>query len=238
MRFWNVVGVQAFLLALLALPAWAHLIQPNEADSQDAFTYEFLPTMNFETLGPGFQAVLGAGKTSTGHDTHALVKFDLATVALTAAEVTKATLGLYVRDGGSVGFPFANASDATPVEAVVSPLNAPWSEMLVTWAAEPGAGSPAASTVVDGIDRWVLFDVTALVKHWLDGTTPNEGFLISQAAEVLLGGQRVSMVFDSSSGLNRPYLEIVPEPASMGLWGLGVATLARRRRRRCFFRST
>ncbi len=236
MRFWNLVGVQALLLAWSALPAWAHLIQPNEADSQDTFTYEFLPTMNFETLGPGFQAVLGAGKTSTGHDTHALVKYDLATVALNAAEVTQATLGLYVRDGGSVGFPFANPSAATPVEAVVSPLNAPWSEMLVTWGTEPGAGSPVASTVVDGIERWVLFDVTALVKHWLDGTVPNEGFLISQAAEVVVGGQRVSMVFDSASGPNRPYLEIVPEPASMCLWALGVTALARRRRR-CFFRS-
>jgi hypothetical protein len=49
---------------------------------------------------------------------------------------------------------------------------------------------------------------------------------------VLNNGAPEALLFDSSSGLNRPYLQIgaVPEPASLGLLGAGLLLLLRRRK--------
>lgn len=219
------------LSAILVSPAFGLVLQPTEAESRDILTYQFLPGLNFETAGPGFQSVLAAARTTTGHDVHALLAFDLDGLGLTGADVTQATIGLYVRDGASVGFPFANPTPAAPVTVNLTALGGSWDEATVGWGTEPAPiGGVVDSVEVDGIGVWVTFDVTSLVQAWLDGTIENHGVVLTQLAEVIAGGQKAAAVFDSSSGANRPYLEILPEPGSALLLLTGLSLCLAHRR--------
>lgn len=219
----SVTTAVACLAAIGTSTTQAVVIQPDESASKDVFTYQFLPTFNFETSGPDFQAVLATSKTSSGHDTHTLVEFDLSAVSIPPEAVTSATLSLYVADGSAVfGGAFGNPTPSETVDVEVLALGGAWEETTVTWSSEPeAAGSVVEVVSIDGIDRWVDFDVTGLVQDWLAGSLTNNGFLLRQVAEVSGPGGLVAAVYDSSSGSNRPFLSVVPEPATSALLALG-----------------
>lgn len=225
--------VTVVLQGMLAWPALAGVvIQPDEPASQDVFNYQFLPTFNFETSGSGFQAALATCKTSTGHDTHSLIAFDLSSVSIPSEDVTSATLNLYVADAGpTFGGAFANPSPGAPVDVDVLTVSGPWDESTVTWNSEPAPiGGVLDTATIAGIDQWITLDVTDPVRDWLAGTEANNGFILRQPAEVNGPGGLVAAVYDSSSGPNKPYLAIVPEPGTFALMLVAGAALGRQRR--------
>jgi hypothetical protein len=103
-----------------------------------------------------------------------------------------------------------------------------WNE-TATWASQPTFGaSPIASSVISAINQWISLDITAQVDAWLADPASNFGLVLVQDAPASTGGT-VAVVYESSSSVNKPYLQIIPEPASLGWVGLSLLTLRRRR---------
>jgi hypothetical protein len=212
-----------------ASPAYAApaLLQPGPDVAQDTFVYQFLPTFNFD--GPGWNALFATGKTGTGHDIRGLIRFDLTGLSLDAGEI--ATLNLWVTDTAAAGFG-VSPSPAGPVTTDIHVATSSWTASTVTWATQP-TFNPASvdSEVIDGINRWVSFDVTSAVSQWLADPSSNFGFVATQR-DVVNNGGRVMGVFQASAGQNRPFLQIapIPEPAGLALLGTTAMLLVRRRR--------
>lgn len=108
---------------------------------------------------------------------------------------------------------------------------------------QPG-GSDFASTlyatavVPHSTDTWMTWDVTGLVREWVAGTQANLGLIVKDSSEIEgnpgAGNVSYHARFRSrdyqDTGV-RPYLEVVPEPATIALIGLGTVAVAVSRRR-------
>jgi hypothetical protein len=193
----------------------------------DTFGYQFLPTMNLNT-SPGFGDVLPAGATTTGHDTKSVVSFDLSSVGLTGSQVQSATLNLFVLDTTTTGFG-ANPSPSSPITVDLAPLSTSFDQTTATWntITAGGAGPVETSLEISGINQLVSFDVTSLVKDWLDGAA-NNGVLLTGNAPVGSSPNWVYAVFGSSATQFGPALVItpVPEPATLLLAMVAAPALA------------
>jgi len=243
----------SLLSLLLGLAASAHAatttyqIQPNEADSEDTWIYQGLGTQNLDTtsLPPsGFFSTLGRilGTSNTGaslHNVASLIRFELP-AGLLPQQVQSAHLKLYVLDGTTLGFAFANPSASTPVVTQARAMTEAWVENEATWDNDYPDPLPAVvgSTTLTGINQSVSIDLTDQVIDWLNGSS-NLGLLLTQEAEVRTqGGLAVAGMYASSATLLgsqfRPMLEIVavPEPTTwaLGLLGAGALALVVRRR--------
>lgn len=232
MRRSILLSAAVFSLTPLAAFSAPIVIQPTSATSNDTFIYSFLSTFNFNAPASGFDAILASGKGTNAHDLRSLLRFDLTGATLAAGEV--ATLNLYVTTGAGVGFPVKDPSAAESVVADVYALTSAFDASTATWGNQPSF-DPAVidSEVVDGVNRWVSFDVTPLVQSWLTAPASNFGFSVQQRNLVPSAtGGAVQAVYHSSSNVNRPFLSIapIPEPASAGLVLMGAAGMLRRRR--------
>ncbi len=204
------------ICAAVAQSAYGITLQPNETDSSDTFGYEFLPAMNLS--GGGFGTMLAVGATTTGHDSKAVLAFDLATVGLAGSQVQSASLNLFAIDTTTTGFG-VSPSAVSPLTVNLSPLAASFDEATVAWSTIPAAGAVETSLSIDGINQTFSFDVTNLVKQWLDGSLPNHGMLLTADSPVGSSPDWVYAVFSSAGGQVAPALVItpVPEPASVFL---------------------
>jgi hypothetical protein len=217
-------------LALCAAPVVATpaIVQPTNAQSKDAFVYQFLSTFNFNS--GGFSALLSTGQSGAGHDTKTAIQFDLTGLSLDAGE--KATLNLWSTSNASLGFN-QDPSPANPVTTNVFAAASAWDANTINWNNVPATttATPLSQGVVDGINEWVSIDVTNIVQGWLANPASNNGFVLTQDA--LVAGGQVVAVYDSAAAQNRPFLQIqaVPEPATLGLAVLSLPLLLRRRRR-------
>lgn len=205
------------------------VIQPTAAESKDTFVYSFLPTFNFNA-SPGFDVILASGRSSTGHDLRSLIQFDLTSASLAPGQI--ATLNLFVTDRTAVGFPVADPSPAFPVQADLFPVTQAWDAAAVTWGSQPATGATAvASEAIDGVNKYVTFDVTSQVQAWLDNPASNFGFSIQQP-EVVLNGGSVQAVYHSAGNTQRPFLYVgpVPEPTTLAVLASAGGLLILRRR--------
>ncbi len=223
-----------FILMSLAVSAACSTAQAvTLAPSQDSFGYQFLSSVNLSS--PPFGAWLPAGATTTGHDVKSAIQFDLSSVGLSSAQVQSATLQLWVIDSTVTGFG-ASPSAGSPVLVDLFALNAGWTESTLTWANFPGSGGQYSSASISGINQLVSFDVTSLVKDWLDGAVANNGLGLAANAPVGTSPNWVIPVFSSVSGTLAPALVItpVPEPATivLGLCALPLLGWQARRRAR------
>lgn len=117
-------------------------------------------------------------------DIKALVRFDLpADPACT--RITSATLSLYN---------YTHASSANGGTVSVYPVSRPWIDSQATWNQASAGNNWAAAGMQAGTDYqtspmtsitinttsgvWRDFDVTAIVQGWIDGTFPNNGFVV------------------------------------------------------------
>ena len=175
------------------------------AGTQDAEVDSSAPDSN--TGGSTFFAL-----TRTGDIEQAYVQFDnifgngsgQIPVTVTGDDIVSATLRI-VRDSGS----------NTPMRAFQ--IDSDWSESTITWNDQPGGGTLIASNVSNNIQ---VLDVTASLKAWADGTD-NFGWRLDAGTT---GGNRSFWdSSESSTTADRPLLtvEVVPEPASLVLLGLG-----------------
>jgi hypothetical protein len=263
----------AGLLASTAMAAQAATtitLQPDERSSKDVFLYGFdvpgvfgIPTpprsTNLDTATLGmispppvpFGNFLGAAKTDPfsltpggplrEHGTRTLIGFDLGLLSLAPSMVASATLNLYALPALRA---FESPDAANPVTTDLRRVTQAWGETTATWDMSPAVEAlPFATVVQNGVNRWVSFDVTALVRDWLAQPAMNFGVELSQrdVVELQVPGQRdryfaslyASSAFDDMA--LRPHLTIsaVPEPSSWALFGVGIVATAwvvRRRR--------
>ena len=256
--------------ALLCGAAGATILRPDEAASKDTFVYAFAipgtlgipgaPNMlNFDTESiPATSAVpfgdtLGVAESIPFrndpsnlaepirvHTTHSLLQFDLASLATTAERVKSAVLNL--TGIGSLP-PFDPPSAMFPILVNLKPVLAAWNEQTVTWDTRPAVGATVSSYLMTDGHETLSFDVTALVKQWLDDPSLNFGFELSQDAVVTTppgapGGRNrfATGLFASSANpdvLARPSLNVaeVPLPAGLPLLlgAMGLLGVMRRR---------
>jgi hypothetical protein len=254
-----------------AAPALAvTTLQPDEAGSKDVLLYEFdvpgifgIPTpprttnLDSETLNAidpppvPFGNFLGSAMTDPfrltpdgplrEHGTRSLLEFDLSGVALDADRVRKATIGLYALPALRA---FESPSAMNPVTVDLRQVTEAWGEQTATWENDPDVMAMIVATEVQsGVNRWLTFDVTDLVKFWLTDPSMNFGVEISQRAVVEIpqpDGARdryVASLFASSAFADpalRPTLTVapVPVPAALPLMAMAVTALAALRLRR------
>ncbi|TLD45831.1 MAG: hypothetical protein FAZ92_01907 [Accumulibacter sp.] len=255
------------LLAALAQPAQAATtltLQPDEAASQDVFVYEFaipgafgiataarvtnLDSQTLNSLSPlpavPFGNFLGSSNTvpligaqgeSRAHDTRSLLRFDPGALGIAAGQVVSASLRLFALPGLP---PFDNPTPAQAITTALHRVTDSWSETGVTWETQPAVSGPVTSVTQDGVNQWVSFDVTALVRDWLADPAGNFGVELRQPDIVIAAsGKPLASLYASSAWADaglRPMLEIsaIPEPPTAALLagGLGLFGWVRRRR--------
>ena len=253
------------LVATLAGAAHgATILQPDEAASEDVFVYEFgvpgafriataarVTNLDSQTLGAlvpapavAFGNFLGSSNTepligalgeTRAHDTRSLLRFDLGSLAFTPGQVGKATINLFALPGLP---PFDNPTAAQPVTTELHRVTEAWSETTVTWETQPEVAGPFTSAMQDGVNQWVSFDVTALVRDWLSDPGTNFGIELLQPDIITAAsGRPIASLYASSAAADaalRPFLEItaVPEPSTPALLlgSLGLVGWVSRRR--------
>ncbi len=260
-------GTLAFAAAAQA--ATTITLRPDEHSSKDVFLYEFdvpgvfgIPTpprtTNLDTATLGgivpppvpFGNFLGAARTDPfaltpggplrEHGTRTLIGFDLGLLSLAPSMVGSAWLNLYALPALRA---FESPNAMNPVTTELRRVKQAWGETTATWDMAPAVETmPFATVVQSGVNQWVSFDVTGLVRDWLSNPAANFGVELSQrdVVELLVPGQRdryfaslyASSAFDDMA--LRPHLSIsaVPEPSTWALLGCGMAAMAWVARRR------
>ena len=152
-------------LALLPIAAFAQTV-PLTQDS-------YVATNPATATNYGTAATVNAGGPNADQ---ALVQFDLSTLpaGTTAANISKATLTLFVNKVGTAG------------TVNISVANGTWTELGVNGTNAPVPGAAVASAVaVSASSDYLYVDATAAVKNWLSGTN-NNGFIITPNDGVVL----------------------------------------------------
>lgn len=254
------------LFGLAALPSAQAAVnitlQPDEASSKDVFVYQFgvpgvfgiptparstnLDTQTLAMLDPpaavpfgnflgssNTDPLIGAGGETRAHDTRTLIQFDLGLLNLAPSQVGSAWINLYAVAGLP---PFADPSATTPIDTELRRVLSPWGEATVTWDNRPMVSEVIGMATQTGVEQWVRFDVTALVRDWLAHPASNLGVELSQPDIVMSGGKAVASLYRSSNAAEaslRPFLSIsaVPEPHTYALFlaGLGLLGWSARR---------
>ncbi len=107
----------------------------------------------------------------------------------------------------------------------------------------PALGSPVDAVTQTGVNRRVTFDVTSLVRDWLDGTSDNNGFFFRQRDIVptqtptngftgVVSSLYASSAWGDASQRPRLKIEVIPEPTTALLSVLATGSLLLGVRRR------
>ena len=152
-----------------------------------------------------------------------LIKFDLS--ALPPGEPTDtATLYLYCYLHGG--------SSPAGRELTCRKVMNGWTEGQVTWNTRPSSGPQVTgtATVPETPGNWMAWDVTSDVQAFAGGVEMNHGWAISD--EVAWGMTDIPFVHFRTKeyGSFSPYLEVIPEPATLVLLGYGGLAMLRQRR--------
>ncbi len=135
----------------------------------DACVMEGRPTYNFGStvdMWVGYDDYLEPD----GKIVRSLVRFDLSSIPA-GATINSATLRLYL----------VNSWDYPGKTRTITTYRASsyWSESSVTWNNKPSyAESYGSAGVTHGSGVWYSFDVTNLVRGWVNGTWPNYGIML------------------------------------------------------------
>jgi hypothetical protein len=187
----TLLSTLCFLTCLLTTTAAHAQLTP----SADAYTNSADPTTNY---GAGVQ--LDVESTQTTY-----IQFNLSSIpnTYTSADITQATLKLYVNAVTTAG------------SFNVDYVNGAWVESTITHTLAPALGTTIVASVpltTADKNQYILIDVTAAVQAWLSGT-PNDGI-------ALVGNSPVNASFDSKENTTTshpPELDIVFTGALTGV---------------------
>ncbi len=185
----------------------------------------------------------------------AMVKFDLSALEGYASDDVQSAKFKFYRldsDGGMMSPDTAPAG--TELTATIHALdnsvlltedllqgedpNNPAAHGVIDLCNRPGIIGPGYQISSDtGPDTWAEADITQIVKDWLDGVYANNGIELQDDSDLDGYVWYWSSIQDGMAGhvgsQYVPYLEVtIPEPATLGLLGIG-AVLSVLRRRRC-----
>ncbi len=176
------------------------ILQPDAADGQDSWIYEFNKTTNY---GSDASNWISNGNGSIGL---ALLKFDLGSIP-TNAIITGASLSL---------FQLASNDSNVPVSA--HRITQTWNEAFVTWnnrdngiAWNTAGGdfdttAQATTNIGPSSNKRVEWDLTTLVQNWVEGTYANNGLALRTEATNIFGEQFLTS--DHSDPTRRPSLTV------------------------------
>jgi Collagen triple helix repeat (20 copies) len=139
---------------------------------------------------------------AAGRTERVFLKFTLATLppGTTAANVAQARLRLWVNSTSGLFGPIT-----------MTPVTSAWNELTLTdnTSGSVAFGLPKISELpVSSSNNFISIDVTTWVKAWLDGSLPNEGFMIEAGASATT----LTLAFDSKESTltgHEPRIEIV-----------------------------
>lgn len=213
--------IHTIVLFLLStcIPLRADYIVLFPTQDRDVYEGSGYPTSSSTNLGVSNSSWTGEG----GHSQRSVIQFDVtsANTGITSAQVTKATLGLYILpklEAYPIDRPIGGDIFASIQTIKWSETGSPelyWNmllnpgELLDTLTLIPDRDYPFdnGATTIYETEIWVEFDVTSAVIQWLNGSVPNFGILLwpnedpSQSSGVLFA--------DSSGGLTTsPFLKI------------------------------
>jgi hypothetical protein len=123
------------------------------------------------------------------------IKFDLAgglPPGTSHAQISKATLRLYATTVTTAGNVMVQAAGASWIEAVTASGGIKHNTAPAL-SNDPVTGNPYATVNINAAGLYFDFDVTELVKDWLDGTKVNHGL-------ALVPSGTVNVVFDQKEG--------------------------------------
>jgi hypothetical protein len=195
------------LLAFLPANVFADIatIQPSY---QDVTIYDGFPDNNYNHLS--YISVIGRGSSPM----RCLVQFDLSSIPL-GSKIVSANLSLYYLDRPTVD----------PVGRIywAYRVSQSWHEGLATWNTYDGSnpwttpGSDytttggASAVVPSTLDTWMTWDVTDIVKAWIENGQSNDGFVVRDGNET--GTAIIQALFNSrEASSNRPILEVSYTP--------------------------
>jgi trimeric autotransporter adhesin len=168
----------------------------------DAYTNTADPATNY-----GAKTLLDVESSQTTY-----IQFNLSSIpsGYTGADITKATLKLYVNAVTTAG------------SFNVDYVNGTWTESTITHNLAPALGTTIVASVpltTADKNQYVLIDITAAVQAWLSGTS-NDGI-------ALVGNSPVNVTFDSKESTTTshpPELDIVFAGGGSGITGITTAS--------------
>lgn len=165
------------LLLSLVLTAGAFAETVTLKASQDSDVYAFFDGPSYSI----FDLNVGAGGATMAHSHHALVKFNLSSLAIPAAEIGSAKLRLFALQPDS-----ANGGGLRGGNVAVHRQGANWAVSGLRWShLQPQERLGLVPVAQASVNTWVELDVTALVKGWAAGTTANHGLVLKPESETL-----------------------------------------------------
>ncbi len=194
----------------------------NCPDSQDAWGKYYAPSGSHDSQAGNSDRM----RTYARDDRYvAFVQFDLSSLSgYSASDVTSATLKIYCHYFGS---------PSTGAGYGVRYVASSWNEADYTTA---GVKAPTRGDLITDVTNtstgWHEINVTAAVKAWLDGSKPNYGLMLDADAYGHRYKQTDVSFWTKESNYNLPpqlIVDVVPEPATIGLLTMGTLGFMRRR---------
>ena len=133
------------------------------APTGDTTVQEAHPTTNYGSSDRLILGRIGGGRA------RALIKFNIGEIPL-GATINSATLRIY--QGG--WYDYVGSVRTIFADCVTSA----WHEAVATWNYAPTIGATVGSVNVGMSTGWYEISITALVREWYAGTTPNHGLLL------------------------------------------------------------
>jgi C1A family cysteine protease len=165
----------------------------------DASVLQGAPTLND---GSDWDMWAGYDHCDGTEITRSLVQFDVSSI-LAGTSISQATLYLYLVNSCDIG-------ERTHT-ATVYRTKASWSESSVTWNTKPGyAEAYGSASIPSRTWGWYSFDVTNLVRGWVNGSFANYGLMIRGPESSGDDSARLGFSTRNAPGtIYDPYLSIV-----------------------------